>query len=354
MSIYYDNLFLIIIYAIIYNVISKRTKDKKRLIKRFCILISIQLILILGLREITIGTDLVNYIPFYEKCIKFKELVFLSSRFEVGYILLNIVIGGISGNSYVFLFIVAAISLIPIGYIVYKYSKKPFLSFIIYLAFDFYSFLFSGLRQGIAFGITFFSYKYIRERKPIKFIICIVIASLFHKSAIIFLPAYWLAKIKMSKKSIIIFVATFIITFLFRSQIMGIFIKLFSEDYSIVKTNSFTYLFCAIITLVFGIVFYKQMIKNNKYSSQYFIFIMMSVIFLIFTSVGTNMLRISNYYYLFIILFLPEVLDSIEDKKTELLIEYIMFIALIIVFNIYTNQNAFNQSPYICVLDTFK
>ena len=47
---------------------------------------------------------------------------------------------------------------------------------------------FSGLRQAIAFSIVFISYDYIREQKLFKFLVTVILAALFHKSAIFLFP----------------------------------------------------------------------------------------------------------------------------------------------------------------------
>ena len=68
--------------------------------------------------------------------------------------------------------------------------------------------------------IVFISYDYIRQRKLLKFLIAVVLAGLFHKSALIFLPAYFLYKIKISKIKLIRFIIVDIVLFIFRRQIM--------------------------------------------------------------------------------------------------------------------------------------
>jgi hypothetical protein len=50
----------------------------------------------------------------------------------------------------------------------------------------------NGMRQAIAACIIVFSTYYIHEKKFLKFIICIFCATLFHRSAFIFIPLYFL------------------------------------------------------------------------------------------------------------------------------------------------------------------
>ncbi|WP_027376013.1 EpsG family protein [Kaistella palustris] len=58
------------------------------------------------------------------------------------------------------------------------------------------------MRQGLGIAVCVASFKFIKERNLPLFLLCIYIALGFHKTAIIFLPAYWLVKIPLNSKRI--------------------------------------------------------------------------------------------------------------------------------------------------------
>ncbi|MDN7020674.1 EpsG family protein [Lactiplantibacillus plantarum] len=64
----------------------------------------------------------------------------------------------------------------------------------------FYNTSLNIMRQSIAMAVFLYSIKFIVRRDFRRFLIMIIIAFLFHKSAIIFLPLYWLPEIKLSDK----------------------------------------------------------------------------------------------------------------------------------------------------------
>ena len=150
-------------------------------------------------RGLSVGTDLVNYIPFF---ISSDSLVYDSESVEIGYFYFNVWINKyISVDPSVFLAIVSAVFLIPVGVIFKKYSKIPALSFIILASFVIYIFSFSALRQTIAIGITTLSYIYVEKKKVVPFVAMVLFATLFHASAIIFVLVYRNSKkIKVAKK----------------------------------------------------------------------------------------------------------------------------------------------------------
>lgn len=69
------------------------------------------------------------------------------------------------------------------------------------------------IRQGLAIGITFFSFKFILERKLFYFLICIFFAYSFHKTSIAFLPAYWIAPLRIKTPLAILLVFISMIIF---------------------------------------------------------------------------------------------------------------------------------------------
>lgn len=58
------------------------------------------------------------------------------------------------------------------------------------------------MRQGLGIAVSVFSFKYIKERNLWMFLLCMYIALGFHKTSIVFIPAYWLVKIPLNKTRI--------------------------------------------------------------------------------------------------------------------------------------------------------
>lgn len=343
MAIYIGNLALIWFYSIIYNLISHTSSNKKRLKYIFISIATLQLILLLSLRHSTIGIDVPGYVSFFKRSILSSTI---DHRFELGYKALNNIIGILTNNEQIFLTIVAILSIAPVGRFIYKYSKMPFLSFTIYIAFNYYAFTFSGLRQAISFAIIFISYDYIKDRKLMKFLICVVCASLFHKSALIFLPAYFIYRIKINKIVIGSLIALDLVIFIFRKSIFTFFINNFYQSFSIVESSSYTWMaFCALIVLM-GSFVYKSMINISDDNSGLYMFLLIGISLMIFASVGNNVMRIADYYYMFVIIFIPEALTAVKDKKLALVVGYLVIIGLIIIYLWFLKGSPYGIVPY--------
>lgn len=80
-----------------------------------------------------------------------------------------------------------------IGKTIEENSSDKFESLIIYLGL-FYLISLSTIRQAIAESIVFYGFRYIKTRKLLKYLFICIVASLFHKTAIIALSFYFLYK----------------------------------------------------------------------------------------------------------------------------------------------------------------
>jgi len=154
-----------------------------------------------------IGTDWMPYYTFFNNSLTQPN----QGNFEVGYIWLNKIVRYFTNNYSVFLVIHSIIVYTLISRSIRDYSVQPLFSI-----FLFYCLMvaFLGMsRQYLSLAICFFSLQYIFKRKSIKFLLCIFFAFLFHRSAILFIPSYFLYRQFSLKVMItILFVAVVIVS----------------------------------------------------------------------------------------------------------------------------------------------
>ncbi|XTR37216.1 EpsG family protein [Paraclostridium tenue] len=281
----------------------------------FVAIITFQLFIILALRSESVGADISRYIKNFNFISTNNWDIISGLRYEVGYKLLVKIISLITNDSQIFISIIAAISLIGVTKLIYKYSSMPVLSYWLYITFGFYTFIFSGLRQAIAISLVLISFDYLMENKIIKFILMVILASLFHKTAMAFIVCYPFKNINITKKNILSMFVSFLFIFIFRFKIMSILKTMLYDEYEIVASNSYTLLIVALIILMASLYFYKSVINKNSKNSIYYQMMYLSVCCLLLASTTTNMTRIADYFYIYLIILIPEVLTSIKDKK---------------------------------------
>lgn len=192
--VYYIILFVITFYSYI----DINNNGIKARIKVPYIVISSIFIFLCGIR-VAQGAD---YWPYYKLYMSINKFVKWSDLFdadvEVSYVLISKILGYFRMPFFALLFIYGLISISLKTYSYYKYSPYPMIS-LLYFFMPNYFFSDSGhIRQGVSIALCLFSYQYIEQRKLFKFLFCIFISYYFHKTALIFIPAYWIAKLNLS------------------------------------------------------------------------------------------------------------------------------------------------------------
>lgn len=176
------------------------------------------LILFASMRSSSVGTDTVNYTYNFEKSLSSTYYDF-DNGMEPGYQLFEYIILTCT-NSYFWLFFISSM-VVVLCYLttIKKVSINYFYSIFIFITFGFYTFFFNGLRQGFAMAIIFFGLPYFLEKRIISYSIVVFIASMFHVSALIMLPMYFLvnAKFRIEYKVL----ACFIISVLASQVLIG-------------------------------------------------------------------------------------------------------------------------------------
>lgn len=346
MTIYLLNLVLIGYYSLLYNFLKTKYNNYDKLKKQLIFLLTVQMTLILALRSETIGVDMQGYIRNFKYFKYYDFQTVLNSRYEIGYKLFYKFVLLFTDNQQVLLAVIAIMCIFPVGYFIYKNSKMPFLSFFIYVTLNYYSFTFSGVRQAIAISLILLSYNFIKQRKLFKFTLLILLATSFHKTALFFLPAYFLCKVKINKFTIASILFIDALVFVFRREVMNLLAMNFYKGYEVVETNAYTWLVVCCFILFLGFIVYKEVLLKNPEANAYYIFLVTGISIMLLTSVGTNVMRLADYYYIFVILFIPEIMQTLKDKKSIVLIGYIVILILCAFYMKFLNDNGYGIVPY--------
>jgi hypothetical protein len=175
------------------------------------------IICIAGFRDMSVGIDNLFYARWFydfdtEKGIV-ENITLNIVDYEPGYVLLNFLIIGMGLGFTVASIIYASIIWILILKSFKKYSEIFYLGIFFFITTGFLFFTFNGIRQAIAISIIFYSLQLCLDRKYMKFSIAILLASLFHFSAILMFSLLLIRKVKKIQTGVWLFflVATAII-----------------------------------------------------------------------------------------------------------------------------------------------
>lgn len=324
MKIYLVNILLLIIYGVIFL---KHTSQKNK--KIFCSLASLNWILLSGLRHLTIGADTLKYGYFFEQAKNISWATLWNERVNIfihetlgkdpGYIVFQKIIRLFTTDYRVYLILIAVIFTLPLGVWIYKNSSNPLMSFIIYSCLFYSFFSITGTRQTIATAmVVFVGYKFIKNRNFWLFLLLILIAMSIHFSAICFLPFYFIANMEITNKYLVLYGSGFFIVFIFKESIFRLGSKLIGYDqYLPFEETGTTWTFSMFLIALTIVTLLKknEILKNNVQSKHYINSILIAALLVPFTFVNPAAMRIIQYYSLFIMLLVPEIINSFPKKE---------------------------------------
>lgn len=310
-----------------------------------------------------IGTDyFVTYSPFFEslkKGITYNDLT--RTTLEPGYVLINKFVVLIGGSFQWVLFIASLITIIFIRQSILYYRDKlnvGLATFIFMLLY--YQPSFNIVRQMMAVAITLYAYRYIYEKKPFKFAFFIVVASLFHISALIVLSFYILFYIFTNKKyrwiELLIYILTFYLVFNFETLqplLSSIGIPIRYMGY-LRKVSNFTISVGLLLRTVpyilsFGML-WKYVKKNKIIIFNIKLFVLGSIIRLIVYMTQFDADRIALYFLIPQIIFIPMLSKYYKRSFASLVAVSVMIFTVIALWYfdyIYMNRNA--TVPYVSI-----
>lgn len=193
----------IFIFAFVLIIIASYLEQSQPIKNKKGLIAFIALILIIAAGGRTdVGADFPIYRQLYQTAFPlytnygdvWDKMTFQPNSMEIEwlFVLVNKILFDMGMPFYYVTFFVAIVSISLQFDTFYKYSALPMFSILFYFMPSFFFSESGQMRQGLGIAVCIFSLRYINKRDLWKFLFCMFIALGFHKSAIVFIPAYWL------------------------------------------------------------------------------------------------------------------------------------------------------------------
>lgn len=341
--------------------------EKKQ--NKLLFMLFIMIFLIYSLRSTSVGRDIAGYMETYIEAGKHDIFSLDYVYFENGYTLFINICSNMGISFQWFLVITSIIILLPIYYFIKLYSDDKVLSCLIYVCYMFFEFNLTGLRQAIATSIVLLGFILLFNNKRLrllKYILCVLLASTFHKSALlslVFIPFFYFRNYKIS----IVFLTLFgLIALLFRENIIKFIGSVADRE---LDSGSGIYFGWNIVFLIISGFFflYSVSLRKNEYNIQnlsYFalakeggerkkyatniifieVFFVGLVVYFIFGF--TTLLRATQYASITIIVLFSNAIKKLNYKDG--MIFKVFFVAYLLFFFSYNTLygNNFDIVPY--------
>lgn len=347
--------YLILLFIIILCSFLDYSKNKF-IQKIFAFLTLLILIFFTGTR-IETGNDWISYLEFFENLNPEENLVTLSliAKFEPGYTFLNIIIKYLGGSLNEVFLLASFITIGFIGISIRKYTQLWFIPILLYLRYSYFQTNMMFVRQGIALAIFLYSIQFIKEKKMWKYFFLIIIASLFHISAIILFPIYFIANKSFSKRVFLILLFfSFILLPLNLISFISIHIPIDSIKSSVVgyvesdvwgKSSAISMSTIERLGIViFGIYCYNSLKKKFNYFEVMFILYFVGVL-IYFISFNSYVFaeRFSIYFNVAAMFLLTYYISFFKHKIQKILYHFflILFVSIYIIKTVYVENSVY-------------
>lgn len=282
-----------------------------------------------GLRHLSIGADTIAYEwSFNQSQYKsweqiannvfgtYQRVLFVK---DPGYAAVEKAVYTLGGQYRTFLIIIAIFFFGVLGSWIYHNSRVPYVSFLLFSSLFYSFFAFTGHRQTIATAlVVLIGDRLIRRRKLIPFFFLVLLSSTIHKSCVCFLPAYFVFPFRnYSRKTYIAATLAGLILLLFSTPLWRFVGEwLHYEDFlenDIGGTGTFVFLY--FLVLIIAIVQFPQIVQNNTESYGIFNVLLLGSMTVAMSFVNQSFMRVQQYYTLYLMLLLPEIILSFKKQN---------------------------------------
>lgn len=315
------------------------------------LLVFLSLWLISGVRSF-VGTDFTAYKNYFD-ILNYYSLSY--HEYEIGYYLLNYLVRLFTNDAQYLFLITSFIVIFLTTRTLKEYSVSYMLSIFLFITLYFYYNSFNILRQYIAVSIVFYSVRYILRDNSKKYILTILIASLFHNTSLIMIPFYWLLKMKISNiRYFVLFLLSIVLSFITPNLIsliskiipgLSSYVNYYSEGAS---ANSVIIITLSI--LIFSLVNKKNILAFDENSKIYINCIFFTLFFAVLSNNNIMFFRVASYFYIFVIILIP-ICIKVINKRLRPIISLLLILMMTIYHYYLLSSNTGGVLPYYVNLD---
>ena len=271
----------------------------------------------------------------------------------------------ISNDYHVWLFILAMINGICIAVTLKKYSSNFAFSALLFILTGYFSWMYNGLKQFFVATIMFSVTSLILNKKIIPYMILVLILTLFHKTALIFITIYFIVTGEAWNKRTLLFIGFVLIAIVFAGKFTNIFNDVvettsYGKSMELFKyTDNGTNIIRVLVESVPTIIAFIYREKIKKISTPIIdLCINMSImgtgiyIISVILSSGIMIGRLPIYFTIYNLILLPWLISNLFEKNEKRLIYYIAIMCYFVYFY-YQFFVTWKVSKYISDIFTF-
>lgn len=264
-------------------------------------------IVLLSLRDVTCGIDLVRYeLKFSESANTAWSEIWKSGE-DVGYYLFQKSVRTVTSDFGIFLSLVAVLSLGGIWFFYGRESECAPLTIALLVTVAPFTMYFSGLRQVLAMAFVIPAWYCAKHKRWGWFILTVLLTFLFHRSGAVIALLYPLYHLRLSRKWVYVLPPAFLLVLLFNKPIFRFLMLLAGEEeYPMSDTGAYAVLILLVLLSVYSFVIpdEDQMDADTRALRN---ILVLAAFLQCFAPVHTLAMRVNYYFLLFIPILIPKI-----------------------------------------------
>lgn len=347
----------LIFLALTYESLNSLTLSKynKRIPTYFFIIPSFLILFFISTFRGDFTTDYKNYsnLFFLYNKYSFVELFNAGFQNELGFIYLNKIIGLFTDNVIYFFAVMAAVILFGFFHHFKKYSVNLWLSVLMFVTVGSYYASFNITRHIFAVAIIFAGSKFLYERKFFKWTLVVILASLFHKTAIIMIPFYFILNFRIKFRNWVLIAIGSVITILLFDNIVLLAQEYLYEQYTDTSYGmwgqALTNVVLPIAFLIFCLFNIKKIDPKNTMHRIWFNSVIFYAFFNILALQVEMVERIGRFFAPYALLLIPFLFSKMKNEYLRFLYMMILIFFLVLYNYVILTDSVFD--PYYFVWD---
>ena len=333
----------------------EEARSKKYIRKRWAWLFvaALPMFALIAFRSKSMGNDTGGYLNFFTRMIDTPwDKIFIVNdagyQFEPGFVVFEKLITLVTHNAEGYQVIYSLIYLLAITTFANQLEKANFSFLYFFATLGIYTFMFTGVRQCLAMSICLLSYRFIKERRLIPFLLLLLLAFLFHKSSILFIAAYFIYNRKIGWINTAIYAGFAAFAYTYIDVIQEWFNDRLDYDYGVEATGN-GIIFFAVITLItmfsfFMILYYKK--KTPESVGLLNVGIITFVLWLL--RLVTRIAERPSFYFMFFsAAMLCYALDAPTKSRDRLIYKVVVYSAFLVLYVYKFTTNFQALVPYV-------
>lgn len=306
----------------------------------------------LMMRGMDCGADTAIYHRHFETINRYniRDLIALGIT-DLGHILLAKLVGFITTDSQIYIAVTAVLAVLPLLLFYRREAEIPLLTYLLFATVAPFSMYFSGVRQTLAMAFVVPAWYLAKSKTPIKFLLCVVAATLFHKSAFIIAVIYPLYHVRITFKWLVVVLPVMAVVYVFNDRIFNFLTQFLWEDYgSAGSTGATTVLLLLLIFAAYSFFVPDEKIMDDDVIA-YRNLLLFAIILQCFAPLHPLAMRMNYYFLLFVPLLIPKIANRSSSCNWRIrnisVLVMTVFFAVYFFYRAYADEDTLLLFPYI-------